>query len=229
LKQVRVRFNEQHNNKSTMANIFIFIGIVELGLLGLPILAFTIAKSQILSRRKIFWFYSFFGVLGLGRIFNLSFRGDVFDMILPVGLYLGYCILVFYLLKIDNKILRLTTFIIGFIPIAHGYIMATVGVLGIMMISVELFATKSTDLQESFYYREYDYGNATSSDGGTIIEFYKSPIWFPLIEKRLLTKKVSYLQYNTERLNVTLELNKDSYNLKIFSKDSLQFDTLISR
>ena len=212
-----------------MDDFFLFSGIVELGLLGLPIVAFTIAKSQFLSRRQLVWFYSFLAVIGLGRIFNLSFRGDVFDMILPVGLYLGYCILVFYLLKIDNKFFRLTTFIIGFIPIVLGYIMATIGFLGIMMISGEFGATKSTDLQDSFYYREYGYGNATSSDGGTIIEFYKSPKWFPIIEKRLLTKKVSYLQYNTDSLNVTFDLNKDSYNLKIFSKDSLQFDTLISR
>ena len=212
-----------------MDDFFLFSGIVELGLLGLPIVAFTIAKSQFLSRRQLVWFYSFLAVIGLGRIFNLSFRGDVFDMILPVGLYLGYCILVFYLLKIDNKFFRLTTFIIGFIPIVLGYIMATIGFLGIMMISGEFGATKSTDLQDSFYYREYGYGNATSSDGGTIIEFYKSPKWFPIIEKRLLTKKVSYLQYNTDSLYVTFDLNKDSYNLKIFSKDSLQFDTLISR
>jgi hypothetical protein len=212
-----------------MENLFLYSGIVELGLLGLPIVAFIISKRQILSRRQLFCFYSFLAVLGLGRIFNLSFRGDAFDMLLPVGLYLGYCILVFYLLKIDNKFFRLVTFIIGFIPIVLGYIMATVGFLGVMMISGELGATKSTDLQDSFYFREYGYGNATSSDGGTIIEFYKSPKWFPIIEKRLLTKKVSYLQYNTDSLNVKIDLIKDKYNLKIFSKDSLQFDTLISR
>ncbi len=212
-----------------MNDFFLFFGIVEFGLFGLPIVAFAIAKIQLLSRRKLVWFYSFLGVIGLGRIFNLSFRGDVIDMLLPVGLYLGYCILVFYLLEIDNKILKLATFIIGFIPIVLGYIMATVGVLGVMLISDELGATKSIYLQESLYYREYNYGNSTSSDGGTIIELYKSPIWFPIIEKRLLTKKVSNLQYDTDSLNMTLDLNKDSYRLKVFSKHNLQFDTLISR
>jgi hypothetical protein len=102
-------------------------------------------------------------------------------------------------------------------------------VLGVMLISDELGATKSIYLQESLYYREYNYGNSTSSDGGTIIELYKSPIWFPIIEKRLLTKKVSNLQYDTDSLNMTLDLNKDSYRLKVFSKHNLQFDTLISR
>jgi hypothetical protein len=212
-----------------MYTYFLFFGIVELGLLGLPIAGYFISKRQLLSMRQLVCFYCFILVIGFGRIFNFSFRGDFFDMLLPIGIYLGYCILVFSLLKFNNKIFRLVTFIIGFIPIIAGYIIATVGFLAIMMISGEMGATKSIDLQDGFYYREYTYGYATSSDGGTIIEVYKSPFWFPIIEKRLLTKKISCLQNNTDNLNVKLDISKDSYNLKIFSKDNLQFDTLIQK
>ncbi|MBS1560663.1 MAG: hypothetical protein JSS89_03580 [Bacteroidetes bacterium] len=212
-----------------MESFLFFAGVIELGLLGLPIAAYTIAKRQLLSRRQIIWLCSFVAAIGLGRMYEFSFRGDALDMILPVGLYLAYCVLVFNLRYVQHKIIRNVTFVVGCIPIVVGYISATTAALGVLMIGAELGATRTIDLQESFYYREYSYGNAISDDDGTIIELYTSPSWFPIIEKRLITKRVSSLKYNTDSLRVALDVREDSYDLQIRSNDGLQFDTLIAR
>jgi len=212
-----------------MASFLFFAGVIELGLLGLPIAAHIISKRQLLSRRQLVWLLGFLAVIGLGRMYEFSFRGDVLDMLLPVGLYLAYCILVFDLLHVDHKIIRRVTFTVGCIPIVVGYIFATIGALGVVMIGAQLDATTTIDLQERYFYREYTYGHAVSDDCGTIIELYTSPSWFPIIEKRLIAKKVSSLQYKTDSLQVALDVREDAYDLCITSKDGLQYDTLIPR
>ena len=212
-----------------MITFLFFAGVIELGLLGIPIAAHIISKRQLLSRRQLGWLFCFLAVVGLGRMYEFSFRGDALDMILPVGLYLAYCVLVFNLRYVQHKIIRNVTFVVGCIPIVVGYISATTAALGVLMIGAELGATGTIDLQERFYYREYSYGNAISDDDGTIIEVYTSPSWFPIIEKRLISKRVSSLQYKTDSLQVALNVREHSYDLRIRSNDGLQFDTLIAR
>jgi hypothetical protein len=119
--------------------------------------------------------------------------------------------------------------IITFLPVAAGYLISTIGFFGVMLISSDLEANNMVTIGQNAYYREYGFGNATSSDGGLKIDLYTYSKWFPIIEKKIYSKQISVNEHNTENLRVALHKDSERFNIKIYSNDSLQIDTLVDQ
>ena len=192
-------------------------------------LAYLIFKGFKFDRAFLIGMASLIGILGLGRIFNYTPRGDFLDFILPSSIYIVYCYLAYHLQGLKPKLLRVVALILAFFPVGIGYLISTIGFFGILLISSDLEPNKSVDIGQNSYYREYGYGNATSSDGGLKIDLYTYLTWFPIIEKRIYSKQISTSEYNTESLRVALHKISENFNIKIYSKDSLQIDTLVDK
>ena len=210
-----------------MDDYFIYFGIIEFGLLFIPVCAYLLWKKLKTNKNYLMTFYSFIVFLGTLRLFNLTFYGDIFDYVLPIGVYLGYCILIFYSLLIKSRFLKLISFIIGLTPVIIGYVVATVGFVGIILISANLVPEKTVKINDKLYFREYSYGNATSSEGGKEIEIYKRVTTLPFIEKRILKQRMSDLRFNVDSLKINLDETDEQYKIRIHSNDKLQFDTLV--
>ena len=215
--------------KQYMSDFFVCFGIIELGLLLIPVLAYLFYKKFKTNIKYLVSLYSVIGLLGIARFFNLTFYGDLYDFILPIGVYFGYCILISFSLQINNRFLKLTLRILGLIPVIIGYIFATGGILGIMFIIGDLVPEKTVKINDKFYYREYSIGNVTSIDGGKEYQFSKQITLLPFIEKRILKQEISYLHYDTDSIVVKVDETKDQYKVSYFSKDKLQLYTVLTK
>lgn len=212
-----------------MKDYMIYFGVIESGLLIIPVIAYLVYKKRLINKRYTLYFCLFFGLLSIGRLFNLTFYGDLSDYILPTGIYFGYCLLIFYSLKIKNKLLKFSTFILGLIPVGLGFIAATFGIFGIMMLSGGIGTTKSVAINDKIYFREYVLGDPTEADGGKTIKIYKPITFLPFIEKEILSEDMSYPRYDIDSINIKLSETDKQYSVRIFSRDKLQVDTLLKR
>jgi len=203
--------------------------LAEVGLLGSPIVGFFLYRRFKLINKFFFWSFCVIALLALARLFNITFKGDLLDLLLPIGVYTLYCFIILHALLIRNIFLRIVTFIIGFIPIAGGYLFATIGVLGVFFVFGEQEPIRTVDINKKYYYREFGFGNATTSWGGTRIEIYESLFLLPFLEKRILQKDFDSRYYETDSLNVKLDGENDLYKVKIYSGNKLQLDTIMNK
>ena len=203
--------------------------LLELALLTLPILAYLLYKNFPSNKKIILVLLCLISILGLGLYYDITFKGDFLDFLLPIFAYMTYCYSVFHILKVRNKFVKVFACFIASLPIAVGYLVATLGLLGLMMISLDFESHRTVDLGDNSYFREYGYGNATTDDGGLKIDVYKFLPWFPIFEKKIFSKNVSSMHYNTTDLKVKLIAHLDKYDIRIYSRDSLQIDTTVER
>ena len=208
-----------------------YFTIIEISLLGLPILGFLLFKKFKKSKNyhRLFWILITILIIYYGlRIFDISIIGDMSDIIMLSLTYFTYAALVFWTLLIPKKIIKILILIVGLFPILVGYILSTIGFLGLMMILAELETTNNKNLTDNFEYREYSFGNATSESGGNKFEFYKTYRFLPF-EKKIANIKMDYREYDLENLNINFSETDDFYRIMIKSKETTQIDTLIKR
>src|SRR5258706_7124238 len=137
--------------------------LAELGLLGSPIAGFLLYQQFKKDSKFFLCCVAAITLLGVGRLFNITFKGDLLDLILPIGVYILYCYFTSHSLLINNTLVRISAFIVGFTPVAVGYIFATLGILGVFFVFGVQEAVKTVDINPRYYYREYGFGNATTS------------------------------------------------------------------
>ena len=208
-----------------------YFAIIEISLLGFPILGFLLfvkyKKSKIYL--KLFWILiAILSIYYTLRIFGISIIGDMPDFIMLSLTYFAYSVLVFWILLIPKKIIKIPVFIVGLLPILFGYILSTIGTLGLMMILAELETTNVKTLEDNFEYREYGFGNATTASGGKEFDFYKKHKFSPF-EKKIANIKMDYRTYELANLNIKFSETNDNYRIIIKSKETTQIDTLIKR
>ncbi|WP_423147070.1 hypothetical protein [Rubrolithibacter danxiaensis] len=207
----------------------IYFFLIEIGLLATPILAYLLYKKFSINKNIIAWLLGSLSVLALCWFFDISFKGDTLDFVLPISLYISYCYLMFHLFQLKNKLAKFFACFVAAVPILAGYLVATLGILGLMMVSLDFESERTVDLGNDSYFREYGHGNATTDDGGLKVDVYKYLPWFPLLEKRIFSKRLSLMRYETSNLNIKLTTSGDQYNIRIYSNDSLQIDTTVRR
>jgi hypothetical protein len=212
-----------------MSSEFSYTVFTELGLLGGPIIGLLLYALFKENRKFIFLFLSVLAFLGLFRLFNLSFKVDSLDLLFPIVFFIAYCYLFFHFQLIDNKFLRVISLVVGSIPIIFSFLFGIIGIFGVGMASADEVSDKTVNLNNSCYFRVYQYGNAISEKDGTRIEIYKSGNFLPFIEKRILQTELDRKNFETDSISVKFVESQSKYLIEIYSKHILQVDTTITK
>ncbi len=198
------------------------VTITELGLIGSPFIGLLLFLLFRENRKFIISFVCILALFYIFSYFNITFKQDSFDLILPIGIFVFYCFMFYYTIRISNNFLRAIIFIIGFIPIL------VVIVFGMFGYTPE-FPNKVAILNSQFYYKEFRYGSAISEESGTRIEVYKSVSGLSFIERRIFTKDLNIPEYDADSISVKFKETPRQYKIDIYSKDKLQVDTIVDR
>lgn len=78
-------------------------------------------------------------------------------------------------------------------------------------------------------YRTFNYGGALDRKSGSKVEIYSLPLTYPIIEKRICVFDLNDSYYKRDNLSVRIFPKNDNLEVKIYSNDSLQIDTLINK
>lgn len=70
-----------------------------------------------------------------------------------------------------------------------GFIFGTVGALGVALIAAEFEPARAGTLREGHRYEIVAFGNATSNDGGLVVNIYRSSRGLPLVERRVFSRR----------------------------------------
>lgn len=208
-----------------------YLTIIEISLLGFPILGlllFVKHKNSKIYLRVLWILITILYIYYVLIAFDISIIGDMPDLIMLSLTYLTYSILVFRILLIPNKIIKIPVFIVGLLPMLFGYIISTVGVLGLMLIISGLETTNVKIIADNFEYREYSFGNSTATYGGKEFNFYEKYKLLPF-ENKIANIKMDYSEYDLVDLNVEFSKTNDNYRILIKSNETVQIDTLIKR
>ena len=171
---------------------------------------------------------AFLTIYFIFKIFDISVKGDVLDTFLLCITYFVFSNIIFWILLVRSKIIKISVLIIGLFPILIGYVLSTIGLLGLMMILGDYEVKEKKILTNNIQYRKYGFGNATTSDGGYEFDFYKTYKFSPF-EKRIAQIKMDFREYKMENLNVEFNEIDDFYKIQIKSKEQIQIDTLIKK
>ena len=134
---------------------------------------------------------------------------------------------------------KLLVMIVSLIIMIHifaaGYILSTVGLLGLGFITEEYQPTKSLRINSSTLYKEYTIGNAISSTRGINVCLYRNYYWFPFFERQFFEKeyigsdhKITNQKLNTPEnssVNNTPSFYATNFNLKY---DSINQEIILS-
>jgi hypothetical protein len=168
--------------------------LVWIGLLGAPVLAVVIF---VLSRRRPFQPQSvvfagsvlllYFGVACSG----LSFVAVQVNLIFFVVAYFAYSFLAVMCLRIPTKAVRILTFVIAIIPIGFGFILSTIGVLGLAFIVGDYTSPpeRVEQMAMGLTCRVRGWGSAGSASGYAV-ELYQSWNEIPFVERKVLGNSV---------------------------------------
>ena len=115
-----------------------------------------------------------------------------------------------------------------------GYLLSTVGILGLAFASAEYEPLKSIRINNTTVYKEYGVGNATTSWGGIRICLFRNLSWFPFFERQFFEKEyVGGLNENMENkifpkdsyVNSKASFHSDEFTTKY---DSLRHELVLS-
>ncbi len=203
---------------------FVFI---ELCLLIFPISG-TLVYRVFYSSKNYKWTLIVLGVILLIllslRLLKISLKGDFSDFIILALIYLVYTSAIPFIKSISKKIIRKFLIILAYTPIVFGYLVGTIGFLGLLLIGIDNGTDEIVRVNENIEYRKYNFGYAFSTSG-TDYEFYKSKK-NSVFEKQIFSLRQYYLSGESK---VKVEENELDYHIKIESNSEIVIDTLIKK
>ena len=187
-------------------------------------------KKRLDTRQKMVRIFCGITIIVLvGLLTNISIAFIEFDWLLFGILHLSICFFIWlgwYHKKLVLMIVSLTFMIPIFLI---GYILSTVGILGLGFITAEYEPSKSLRINNNTVYKEYRIGNAISSTRGVNVCLYRNYYWFPLFERKFFSKKYieSYKEIKNQKnitpensaINNTPSFYALSFNLKYDTKN----------
>ena len=108
-------------------------------------------------------------------------------------------------------------YIIGSFIVLFGYIMSTIGILGLGFIILDYVPECKVRLSENYVYQINSFGNATTSSGGRTVKIMYSTNKLPLIERTIFSKDFDSRFYNTDSISVKYHYSNNSFH--IMTKD----------
>ena len=70
-------------------------------------------------------------------------------------------------------------------------------------------------------YRTYDFGNASTANGGTVVEVYAHPRMAPFLERRLFHARFDFREHDLGKLTVGLERERGMVFLAVREDEHL--------
>lgn len=162
-------------------------------LLGGPVAACRVARRADARR----WRQLAAGSAGLIAAIALALAGDTrfvwpqANILALCAAYAAYCLLAFSCLRLASKPLRVAAMAVAALPIAAGYVVGTIGFMGLGLIIADVTQppTKVQTLEGGLVCRVTEWGGAFSDSGVTLSVF--RPLG-PVLEQRMARHSVSY-------------------------------------
>jgi hypothetical protein len=180
-----------------MEDVFMLIWI---GLLGAPVLAvviFILLRQRPFQARSVIVAGSVLLLYLAVACSGLSFVAVPVNFASFVIAYFAYSFLAVMCLRIPAKAVRILTFVIAIIPIGFGYILSTIGILGLMFI-VGDYASPPNRVEQmaaGLTCRVTGWGSAGSSSGYAV-GLYQSWNRIPFLERKILGVSVVQAGYS---------------------------------
>lgn len=196
--------------------------IILIGLWTYPIISFIIlwlTKNRLVLRRQLIIASVFLTVLAFfGLATNISTTLSELDWLVVSTIYLSISLALAWTQSQKNKILKVFGFIAMVLVFSVGYLLGTIGALGVGFAVGEYDTEYEEWLGDGIIYKESTSGNAISDHRGKKVEIYRTISWLPLIEWRTDVKEYEeYIAIETTPLTVDY---KPEYN-KIYLSASM--------
>ena len=167
--------------------------IILIALWTYPVLTFVLAKSVTnnitLKKRLIKLTLIITGLSISGLITHISTTIKAVDWVLVTSIYFSICLFLWLFYFYKNRAFKILAIIVMVVVYSFGYILGSVGVLGIGFISAEYDTNIEKPISNGLIYKETILGNAISDYRGKRVEIFKTLPWFPIIEWRILHKE----------------------------------------
>ncbi len=129
-----------------------------------PIIAFilcwNLSKKENYNNKRFFlinlWFLSFTLILTWSP---LSFTGNIADWVIICFTYFSYCYIVFSSLFLKQPLLKIITITLGSFIISIGYLLGTIGIIGLAFITGDYEIDHTKELKKNYYHVQYLQGN----------------------------------------------------------------------
>lgn len=169
------------------------INTILIAFLTYPILAYNVAKNvstrPTLRSNIIKWLIGITLLVILAFYLNISTTTPIVDWVFfTIPLFT-----ISYLLWLtqfqNNKPVKIFGVVIMIPIFGLGYLLSTVGILGLAFMVSDYDPTRRIELSNNLEYRETSIGNAISARRGRRCEVFEKMSWFPLIERRIVSKE----------------------------------------
>lgn len=206
-----------------------YFAVVEISLLIIPIICLNLNYKKKNIKKTIYSLATFGIILYILRLNQITLYGELFELFVPIIIYFLYSYFSYLAINIKNISIRIIVLLIVSIPIAIGYILSTIGIFALVYGMGDNVQRSNVNLGNGYLYRTFNYGGVFDHQSGSKVEIYSLPLSFPIIEKRICVFDLNDSLYKSDNLSVKIFPKYDRLQVKIFSKDSLQIDTLINK
>ena len=181
-----------------------------------PILAFVLMKSvskkEKIKNRLLKWLVEITVLVVISFLFKFSTIIPLLDWILFTIPFLLISCLLWLTQFQSNKLIKIIGIIFMVVVFGVGYLLSTVGLLGLGFIVAEYEPNRKMELSNNLEYRETWLGNAISDHRGKRFEVYQQIGWLPIMERRIACKENYNLIVYPDSINVQF----DDLNHKVY-------------
>ena len=152
-------------------------------------------------------------VTTLSLLTNISTTLKEFDWVILTSFYFTTSLLIWLLYHHKNIILKVLSVLLMICIFGAGYILGTVGALGVGFVTAEFSPREEIWLGDGIILKETLLGNAISDYRGKRVEVYKTIPWLPIIEWRKMKKEYFNMITYGNKLTVNYKPNEDKIYL----------------
>jgi hypothetical protein len=206
---------------------FIFV-TTEAALLVGPALAYC-ASKYFLGKRPETAFRTFqvtlawFAVVVLTAASGVSFRNLRTGSLWLAGGYFAFCLVACSLLRV--RAFRHIGGVLA-LPLFVGYLISTIGIIGVGLIAAEMVPRAEGPLGTTHRFAIFRFGNATTSDGGAEVRFYRQVDGVPMLERCEFSERYDDRQYATDEVAVSLEREPNGRALAVVTAGGRRIGTV---
>jgi hypothetical protein len=205
---------------------------ITIGLYVAPIIAifiFWLSKKKNKITKWILIISSILiGIIGLMTLFRFKFDTDYPYYILFILFYFVYCFLVYCSLRLKRKVLRISLFIFGLLPILGIYIFSiiNIAIFAFMCWFIPDIALEKK-INNDLYIRLEKSGNVSTT--WWTVNISKKYLFLPYVHKDVVSKSINNDTYTKDSFKVDIKDSSSNYAIKIRGNDDLIIDTLIKK
>lgn len=157
--------------------------------------------------------FSLSGIAIIGYLTQISTTSTAIDWFILSTLYLSTSLIICWIHSNRRLIVKIAAVILMIGVFGPGYLISTIGFLGLGFIVGEYETTNEKWMEDGIIYKEVTLGNAISDYKGKRVELFKTIPWFPIIEWKIQEKEyfniITYMNeldvvYNSEKKEIYL-------------------------